>query len=118
MDAIRAGDFRHRVDVQTETTVIDPGTGYRTKGWAPRLAGEHAAFLPGPGREFLASEAVRASVEGRIILRYSPGTAAITNEERIILDGEAWSIKAPPLLDRTLRKTVTLMVAREVNGGA
>lgn len=118
-DAIRAGDFRHVATVERKTVIKDPQTGYRETVWVPRLVGERAQFLPGPGREFLAGEAVRSAVDARVVFRYHSGTAAIDSvEERVILDGDVWSIKAPPLLDATRRRTVTVMIAKEPNDGA
>lgn len=116
MAAIRAGTYRHRVTIEREGMTIDPETGYREPGFYALLVDEPAGWLPGPGREYLAGEAVRGTVEGRIELRYHPGTAAITNADRVLFDGAVYLIKAPPLLDETRRRTVTLMVAMEATG--
>lgn len=113
MAAIRSGRFRHRVTIRRNGMTRDPVTGYRTEGWYDLLVDEPAGWLPGPGREFLAAEAVRATVDGRIELRYHAATAAISHGDQVLLDGETYLIQAPPLLDETLRRTVTLMVGRE-----
>lgn len=112
--ATRSGQYRHRIDVERNTATIDSQTGYRTPVWAAVVSSEPAGFLPGPGREFLAGEAVRSSSEGRFVLRYHAATAAILSTDRVRWNGEVWTIQAPPLFDITARKEIILMVAKGV----
>lgn len=105
-----ATDLRHRITIQRNAGVVDPLTGYHTPGWSPLLEDVPAQWLAGPGREYLASEALRSSVSGRFIVRWSPDSAAIDAGDRVLWDGRVMEIKAPPLPDPTARKWLTLMV--------
>lgn len=113
-----AGQLRHRITVQSKTSTVDPGTGYPTEGWVDRLTDEPAQWLAGPGREYLAGEALRAAVTGRFVIRWSAAAAAITAGDRVVWDGRSMEVKAPPLVDATARKWITLMVAEDGTDGA
>lgn len=115
---MNAQKLRHRITIQSKTEVVDPDTGYRTPAWADRVVNEPADFLAGPGREYLASESLRAQVTGRFVIRYSAEAAAITAGDRVLWDGRVMEIKAPPLPDATARKELTLMVAESGTDGA
>ena len=115
---MKATDLRHRVTIQSKMEVIDPATGYSTLTWAGYLSDVPAQFLAGPGREYLASEATRAEVSGRFVIRWSPAAAAIKASYRVLWDGRIMEIKAPPLPDQTARKWLTLMVAEDGTDGA
>lgn len=108
--ALHAGQLRHRITIQRKTEAVDPVTGYRTEVWSNYMTEVPAQFLPGPGREYLAAEAVRSEVQGRLVIRWSPDAAAIQSHDRVLWDGRLWDIKADPLPDPTTRKELTLMV--------
>lgn len=104
--------LRHRIDIQQNTeTIID---GDRSYAWTTIHAAVPADFLSGPGREFLAAEAIRAETAGRFVIRYLPG---VTAEMRVLWEGLAWNIKAPPIIDATARRDMTLLVGAGVNDG-
>lgn len=107
----------HVITIQRKTEVVDPQTGYREWTWADLLVDEPASWLPGPGREFLASEALRSEVQGRFNVRWSPGVAEVTAADRVLWDGKVYEVKSDPLVDATARREVTLMVARGVSDG-
>lgn len=115
---MKAPSLRHRIDIDSKTATIDPSTGYPTDGWSARLVDEPAAWLPGPGREYLAGEAIRAEVTGRFTIRWSPAAAAIVAGDRVRWDGRNMEVKAPPLVDETARRLITLMVAEDGTDGA
>ena len=114
---INAGRLRHRVTVQRYVETTDPVKGYRVREWQDWLVALPAEWRAGPGREYLASEALRGEVQGRLALRWSPDSAAILASDRIIWDGGIWDIKSPPMVDATARREVLLMVARGVSDG-
>lgn len=114
---MRAGTLRHRITVERETEVIDPATGYRSKEWAVYLSAVPAAWLPGPGREYLAGEALRSEVQGRFELRWSAEASAIQSSDRVLWDGKVYDVKSDPLTDPTARRGITLMVGAGVNNG-
>lgn len=110
--------LRHRITVQRKTATVDTGTGYPTEGWTNRIADEPADWKAGPGREYLASEATRAAVTGRFTVRRHAGTAAITAGDRVLWDGRVMEVKAPPLVDESGRRWLTIMVAETGTDGA
>lgn len=107
-----AGPRRHRITIQErqETTV----NGDRSWLWVDRFVDVPAAWLAGPGREFLAAEAIRAETVGRFETDYISG---VTAAMRVLWDGQPWAIKAPPMRDPTARRSMTLMVGAGVNDG-
>lgn len=110
--------YRHRITVQSKAETVDPLTGYPATAWVDRVASEPAEWLAGPGREYLAAEAVRASVTGRFRIRWSTATAAIMAGDRVLWDGRTMEIKAPPQPDATARRELLLMVAETGTDGA
>ena len=110
--------LRHRITVEAKANTKEPVTGYPTAGWSVRLADEPADFKAGPGREYLVSESLRASVSGRFIVRWSPAAAAIVAGDRVLWDGRTMEVKAPPLPDETARRWLTIMVAETGTDGA
>lgn len=110
--------FRHRIQLQqyVETVVLGNVTG-EWVNWPLNVSNDPtllpAAWLPGPGREFLAAEALRAETSGRLVIRYMPGVEA---EMRVLWDGMVWDIKAV-LPDPTRRREITLMVSQGANQG-
>ena len=110
--------YRHRITIQSQTETVDPSTGYPTTAWGDRLADVPAKWLAGPGREYLASEAVRSEVSGRFVIRWSPAAAAVHAGDRVLWDGRIMEIKAPPLPDETARRELTLMVSEAGNDGS
>ncbi|MEJ7746060.1 MAG: phage head closure protein [Luteimonas sp.] len=109
---MRSQDLRHRITIQGRTETRD-ANGDVTVAWAD-AANVAAQWLPGPGREYLAGEAIRAEVVGRFVIRYQPG---ITAGHRVIWDGTTYEIKAPPQGDATARRELTLMVGGGVSDG-
>ena len=107
--SLDAGKLRHRITVQRYTETEDPVTGYRTHAWTDLLS-TYAQFLPGPGREYLAGEALRSEVNGRLIVRWSPDAAGIRAYDRVLWDGRTWELKSDPIPDETARVSLTLMI--------
>lgn len=105
---MRAGSLRHRITIEAQAEVQD-AAGDVTLDWTAFASNVPAEFKPGPGREYLAGEAIRNEVTGRFMLRYMPG---VLPSMRVQWDGEAWRIAAV-LPDPTARKELTLMVERD-----
>lgn len=68
----RAGQYRHRVDIQDWTEVRDDQGGF-TEAWVTVFADVPARIAPASGREFLAAAAVQSEIIGRIVLRARSG---------------------------------------------
>lgn len=107
-------ELRHRITIQRRTEVVDPETGYREWTWVDRLVNEPAKWLAGPGREYLASESLRAEVSGRFVVRWSPEAVEVQAADRVLWDGRTMDLKAPPLPDETARRELILMVSEMV----
>ena len=114
---MNAGNLRHRITIERNAEVVDPLTGYHTSGWSPLLEDVPAQWLAGPGREYLAGEALRSAVSGRFKVRWSPATMSITAGDRVLWDGRTMEVKAPPMVDATARREITLMVAEDGTDG-
>lgn len=110
---MRAGTLRHRITIQAQSEAMD-GNGDVSIGWADFAANLPASWLAGPGREYLAAEAIRAEVTGRFELRHLPG---VTAKMRVLWEGVVYSIKAPPAVDPTARRSMVLLVGSGVNDG-
>lgn len=115
---MKSGALRHRITVQSKAETVDLTTGYPTLAWVDRVTNEPAAWLPGPGREYLAAESVRASVSGRFTIRSFDATRAIQAGDRVLWDGRTMAVVAPPLPDATARRELILMVSEGGTDGA
>lgn len=115
---MRAGALRHLITVQRKSLATNASTGYRTNTWTDRVIDLAAQYLPGPGREYLASEALRAEVTGRFIVRRSTEALAITAGDRVTWDGRTFAIKSPPMPDATGRDSLTIMVSENGSDGS
>lgn len=102
--------YRHRITVERKTVGKD-AAGNATTTWAPFVSNVPARWLAGPGREFMAADAVRAETVGRFVIRYYPG---ITADMRVQWDGQTFALTAPPQTDATARREMTLMVSAGV----
>ena len=116
MKPMKAGELRHIITIERATETVDPATGFREWTWQA-VETIPAAWLPGPGREYLAGESLRSEVSGRFIVRWDQLVAEVTSADRIVWDGGIYDIKADPLVDATARREVTLMVAKGVSDG-
>ena len=112
---MRIGQLKHRITVSRKSLATSSTTGYRTNTWTERLPDLPAKFLPGPGREYLASESLRAEVTGRFFIRYSADALEIEAGDRVQWDARVFAVKSPPLPDETARGFLILMVSE--NGG-
>ena len=115
---MRSTSLRHRITVQSKVSAVDQTTGYVTTTWVDRVTNEPAAWLPGPGREYLAAESVRASVSGRFTIRSFEATRAIQPGDRVLWDGRVMEVAAPPLPDETARRELILMVSESGTDGS
>ena len=107
---MKSGSLRHRITVSRYVKAYDPDTNWETETWTAIIENEPAAWLAGPGREWLAAESLRSQVEGRFVIRWSPDTSNIKAADRIEWDGKVYEVIAPPLADETARRELTLMV--------
>jgi len=108
----RAGKYRHRITLQTFTTVRDQLGGDR-KAWADWHRDVPAEVVPLSGREFTAASAEHGQVIARMEIPYLPG---VLGTMRVMFDEQAYAIRAV-LPDPSARSHITLMVDAGVSDG-
>ena len=84
----RAGQYRHRVDIQERQEVRDPESGGVELTWVTVWRSVPARIVPVSGREFVAAAAVQSEVVGRIVIRARPGLKATM---RILHNGDIYN---------------------------
>lgn len=87
----RAGQYRHRIDIQDWVEVRDPDTGGYTESWVTVFANVPARIAPASGREFLAAAAIQSEIIARIVIRQRPGLKA---KQRILHNGDIYNVHA------------------------
>ena len=87
----RAGQYRHRVDIQDWAEVRDEETGGFVEGWVTTFANVPARIAPASGREFLAAAAIQSEIIARIVIRQRPGLNA---KQRILHNGDIYNVHA------------------------
>lgn len=87
----RAGQYRHRVDIQDWTEVRDPETGGFAEAWVTVFENVPARIAPASGREFLAAAAIQSEIIARIVIRQRPGLNA---KQRILHNGDIYNVHA------------------------
>lgn len=113
---MRAGQLRHRVDIQSRQEAQDPVTGEMVPGpWTTVWQKCPAAIEPVSTREFVDAKASQSEFTARIVIRYRAG---VVDSMRILHGDVVYSIKGPPLADKVSGlEYLTLMVAAGVNDG-
>lgn len=110
----RAGQYRHRVDIQDWTEVRDPDTGGFTEAWVTVFENVPARIAPASGREFLAAQAIQSEIVARIVIRARPGLKA---KQRILHNGDIYNVYAWLPDQESGRDYVSAPCSRGVNEG-
>lgn len=87
----RAGQYRHRVDIQDWTEVRDEETGGFTEAWVTVFSNVPARIADASGKEFVAAAAVQSEIISRITVRFRPGLKA---KQRILHNGDIYNAHA------------------------
>jgi len=89
---MNAGKLRHRIELQSFTTVND-SYGQGTKTWTTYTVNGtvYAQIVPLQGRELLQAQQISAKVNHRIRIRYH---SAVENEHRILFGVRIFEINA------------------------
>lgn len=91
---IEAGKLRHRVRAERTVEATD-GAGGVVTTWVP-LAAFWAQVETVGGREALRSGQILADTQARINTHWSPTTASMTANDRLIYNNTIYSIVSPP----------------------
>ena len=89
---MRAGRLRDRVIFQRETETADNAGGYASS-WADYLT-VWASFMPERGQERIETDRVNASFSGKLHIRSSSESRAVTESDRVSINGELYNIRS------------------------
>lgn len=112
---MRAGDLRHRIEIQHKVTPRDPVTGEFGEPIWESFAKVWAQVVPLSMRDLIAAKAQQSEATGRMVIRYRTG---VLSTMRILYRGEIYSIEGPPLEDpNSGREYLTIAVSKGVKDG-
>ena len=92
MVAVRAGDLRHRVTLQSPVASQD-GYGAETVTWTD-VATVWAAVWPVRGREYFEARQTAAEVTHKVRIRYSTDVSGVTPKWRVVFGSRRFDIEA------------------------
>ena len=110
----RAGQYRHRVDIQDWSEVRDEETGGFVEAWTTVFADVPARIATASGKEFLAAAAIQSEIVARIVIRQRPGLNA---KQRILHNGDIYNVHAWLPDQESGRDYVSAPCSRGVNEG-
>lgn len=112
---MRAGNLRHRIEIQHKVTLRDSVTGnFLGPSWVA-FARVWASVEDSSARDLVAAKAAKSQATGRMVIRYRPG---VLPTMRILYRGEVYSIEGPPLSDKVSGlEYLTLLVSKGVKDG-
>lgn len=114
-DAVRSGDLRHRIAIQSTALIQDAQTGEMVEGWVTLWEKVPASVRPLSARDLIAAQASQSEATSRIVIRYRAG---VLSTMRILYRGDVYNMQGPPLPDPDSGLDyLTILVARGLNDG-
>ncbi|MCE0881056.1 phage head closure protein [Pseudomonas putida] len=112
---MKAGDLRHRIELQHKVTPRDPATlEFGEPEWQ-LFAKVWAKVTPLSARDMIAAQAAQSEATARIVIRYRSG---VLPTMRIVHRDELYSIEGPPLEDpESGLEYLTILVSKGVKDG-
>ncbi|HDS1781161.1 TPA: phage head closure protein [Pseudomonas putida] len=112
---MKAGDLRHRIELQHKVTTRDPQTlEFGEPEWQ-LFAKLWAKVTPLSARDLIAAQAAHSEATARVVIRYRSG---VLPTMRIVYRDELYSIEGPPLEDpESGRDYLTILVSKGVKDG-
>ncbi|MDN4511426.1 Phage head-tail joining protein [compost metagenome] len=112
---MRAGDLRHRIEIQHKVTPRDPVTlEFGEPEWQ-LFTQVWAQVSPLSARDLIAAQAAQSEATARMVIRYRHG---VLPAMRIVYRDEIYSIEGPPLEDpESGREYLTILVSKGVKDG-
>lgn len=104
---MRAGNLRHKINIEALTTTTDAYGGDVTT-WSATLANLPASYEPLNGKEFFAADRINSKTVARFRIRY---VAGITSAMRVNYGGRLFNIDSPPIDPRGAGRELQLMVS-------
>lgn len=111
---MKAGDLRHRVELQHKVAPRDPSGEYGEPVWQ-KLVAVWAQVSPLSARDLIAAQAAQSEATARVVIRYRPD---VLPTMRIVHRGQIYSIEGPPLEDdKSGLEYLTILVSKGVKDG-
>lgn len=112
---MKAGDLRHRVELQHKVAPRDPASGeYGEPVWQ-MLVAVWAQVSPLSARDLIAAQAAQSEATARVVIRYRPD---VLPTMRIVHRGQVYSIEGPPLEDdKSGQEYLTILVSKGLKDG-
>jgi SPP1 family predicted phage head-tail adaptor len=110
---MRAGDLRHRVELQRPVFSQDPVTGEMTPAWV-EVAKIYAGVEPLSARDFIAASATQSKISVRVIIRHRPG---VDSTMRILHRSKIYNIEGVLTDSKSGLEYLTLPCSEGVNDG-
>lgn len=112
---MRAGDLKHRIEIQHKVTPRDPVTGEFGEPVWELFAKVWAQVSPLSARDLIAAQAGQSEATARFVIRYRTG---VLPSMRIVHRGDFYSIEGPPLEDpKSGLEYLTILVSKGVKDG-
>lgn len=111
--SIKAGQLRHRIDIE-QITITQDSSGDAVKFWAALYSSVPASIEPLSARDFIASSAVQSQIVARITIRYRSGLNAAM---RINHNGTIYNISGILADKNSGLEYLTMPVTAGVNDG-
>lgn len=103
----QAGTLNQQIELQQKTITRSP-SGDEIAGWsAPRIV--WAAVHPIRGKEYMAADHLRATVECKFVVRYLSANDVDAANWRIVHEGKVYGIVSPPIHVRSAREYIEIM---------
>ncbi len=112
--AVKAGQLRHRVTIQSRTDQQDPTYGGITPKWKALHSNVWARIKPIAAREFIAGDAKQSLVIANITIRYK---SDVTAANRIVHGTRIYNIEGVLTDDDSGLEYLTLPCSEGVNEG-
>ena len=110
---MRAGDLRHRVELQRPDFSQDPVTGEMTPTWV-EVAKIYASIEPLSARDFIDASSKQSKVSARVVIRYRAG---VDSTMRIVHRSKIYSIEGVLADPKSGLDYLTLPCSEGVNDG-
>ncbi|EKT4528876.1 phage head closure protein [Pseudomonas putida] len=112
---MKAGDLRHRIEIQHEVVPRDPATGEFGEPEWQLFSKVWAQVSPLSARDLIAAQAGQSEATARVVIRHRKG---VVPTMRILHRGEIYSIEGPPLEDpKSGLEYLTILVSKGVRDG-
>lgn len=105
---MNAGELRHSITIEQAVETQD-GYGAPAVTWTPFAAQRRAKVEPLSGREYFAAQAMQATIDTKITLRYLAG---VTPKMRVTYAGRVFDIDTPINVDERNRWLILMCTER------